>query len=167
MLVFSKKILTRHDILSQRLKCNIVPFPKSCNLEEAGNYRDIELSVIGAKMTNKMILNRIQPYINPILRPNQNGFRPVRSSISHILALRSIIEEVKTHKLKDIIIFVDFKKAFDSKNREMMPRILESYGIPHNIIQAITLTYKDTYAKVITLNGETKIFQITKGVLQV
>ena len=47
-----------------------------------------------------------------------------------------------------------------------MLRILKSYGIPHNIIQAIVLTYKYTYAKVITPDGETEHFQITKGVLQ-
>ena len=109
---------------SQWLIFNIVPFPKSGNLEEAGNYRGIALSVILAKMTNKMILNRIQPYINPILRPNQNGFRPRRSTTSHKLSLRRLIEGVKSRNLKAIIIFVDFKKAFDSINREIMLRVL-------------------------------------------
>ena len=47
-----------------------------------------------------------------------------------------------------------------------MLRILESYSIPHNIIQAIVLTYKHTCAKVIKPDGETDNFQITKGVLQ-
>ena len=47
-----------------------------------------------------------------------------------------------------------------------MLRILKSYGIPHTIIQAIDLTYKDIYAKVITSDGETDNFQISKGVLQ-
>ena len=47
-----------------------------------------------------------------------------------------------------------------------MLRILKSYGIPHNCIQAISLTYKYTYEKVITPDGETEKFQITKGVLQ-
>ena len=47
-----------------------------------------------------------------------------------------------------------------------MIRILKSYGIPHSIIHAIALTYKYTYAKVLTPDGETESFQITKGVLQ-
>ena len=68
-------------------------------------------------MTNKMILNIIQININPMLHPNQNGFRPVRSAFSYILDLRRLIEGVKSHNLKTIIIFVDFKKAFDSINR--------------------------------------------------
>ena len=159
-------MLIHHEIPNQWLNCNIVPFPKSGNLEDVGNYRGIALSAIAAKMTNKMILNRIQPHIDPILRPNQNGFRTGRSTTSHILALRRLIEGVKSHNLKAIIIFVDFKKAFDSINRVTMLHILEAYGIPEVIIQTIALTYKDTHAKVITPDGETKNFEITKGVLQ-
>ena len=113
-------------------------------------------------MTNKMILNRIQPHIDPILRPNQNGFRTGRSTTSHILALRRLIEGVKSHNLKAIIIFVDFKKAFGSINRVTMLHILEAYGIPEVIIRTIALTYKDTHAKVITPDGETENFEITK-----
>ena len=40
------------------------------------------------------------------------------------------------------------------------------YGISHNIIQAIALTYKDTYAKVITPDKEIDNFHETKRVLQ-
>ena len=110
-------MLIHHEIPNQWLNCNIVPFPKSGNLEDVGNYRGIALSAIAAKMTNKMILNRIQPHIDPILPPNQNGFRTGRSTTSHILALSRLIEGVKSHNLKAIIIFVDFKKVFDSINR--------------------------------------------------
>ena len=77
-------MLTQNEIPNQWLKCNIMPFPKSCNLEEVGNYRGIALSIIVSKITNKIILNRIQPRIDLILRPYQNGFRPARSTISHI-----------------------------------------------------------------------------------
>ena len=72
---------------------------------------------IMAKLVNKMILNRIQEKLDPHLRPNQNGFRPKRSTTSHILALRRLIEGVKSHNRKAIILYVDFRKAFDSINR--------------------------------------------------
>ena len=75
------------------LTCNIT-------IEEVEHYRVIALSIIAAKMTNKMILNRIQPYIDPILRPNQNGFISGRSATSHILALRRLFEGVKSYNLK-------------------------------------------------------------------
>ena len=125
-------MLIHHEIPNQWLNCNIVPFPKSGHLEDVGNYRGIALY---AKMTNKMILNRIQPHIDPILRTNQKRFRTGRYTTSHILALRRLIEGVKSHNLKAIIIFVDFKISFESINRVTMLHILEAYGIPEVIIQ--------------------------------
>ena len=67
-----------------------------------------------------MLLNRILPFIDVHLRPNQNGFRAGRSTTLHILALRRIIEEVKKNNLKATLTFIDFRKAFDSVNRERM-----------------------------------------------
>ena len=103
MLIQSKKP-------DQWSKCDIVPIPKSGNLEEVGNYRGIALSAVIAKIINNMLLNRIQPYIDPLLRPNQNWFRSSRSTMTHILALRRLIEGIKSHDLKVVIIFVDLKK---------------------------------------------------------
>ena len=57
-----------------------------------------------AKLVNKMILNRRQPKIDKHLCPNQNGFRPGRSTTSHTRALRRLIEGVKTQNKKAIII---------------------------------------------------------------
>ena len=58
-------MLTQNEIPNQWLTCNIMPFPKSGNLEEVGNYRGIALSTTTSKITNKMILNRIQPHTDP------------------------------------------------------------------------------------------------------
>ena len=66
--------------------------------------------------------------IDPLLRPNQNGFRSGRSSTSRILALRRLFEGVKSHNLKAIIIFVNVKKAFDGINRATMLQILKTHS---------------------------------------
>ena len=122
----------------------------SINLEEAGNYRGIAPSTIADKITNKinLILNRIQPHLDPNLHPNQNGFRNRITTPLHILALRQLIEGVNGNNIISIIVFIDFKKAFDSINRKVMLTILQAYRLPDIIIQAITLTYKDTFAKI-------------------
>ena len=69
-------------------------------------------------------LNRIRSKIDKHLRPNQNGFRPGHSTIAHILGLRLLIEGVKSHNLKAVLVFIDFKKAFDSVRRGRMLQIL-------------------------------------------
>ena len=71
---------------------------------------------IPAKIYNKLILNRIRPKLEPILRKNQNGFRPGRSTLGQVLKLRRIIEEINFCNKTTALIFVDFSKAFDSVN---------------------------------------------------
>ena len=145
---------------------DIIPLPKKGNLTLHQNYRGISLTCIAAKIYNKLLLNRIFPVLNPILRRNQNGFRKGRSTIAQILALRRIIEEMKNGNKELTIVFVDFKKAFDSVNREVMFEILALYGFPDKIIKAIKALYSNTKAKVITPDGETDLFDIVAGVLQ-
>ena len=93
---------------------NLIPIPKCGDLGNTTNYRGIALSSVVAKLVNRMLLNRIQPKLDPLLRSNQNGFCPRRSTTAHILALRRIIEGVKRNNLKAVFLFVDFNKAFDS-----------------------------------------------------
>ena len=145
---------------------NLLPIPKDGDLSETNNYRGIALSAVAAKITNKLILNRIRPAIDKHLRTNQNGFRPGRSTIAHILALRRLIEGVRRNNLKCIIIFIDFRKAFDSIHRERMMKILKAYDIPDNILKAINLMYENTKARVLSPDGETELFDILAGVLQ-
>ena len=103
---------------------NIIPVPKSGDLSKTDNYRGISLICIIAKIYNRLILNRIRSVINLRLRINQNGFRPQRTTVAQILALRRIIEGVKGKNLKAVLTFIDFKKAFDSIHRGKMMRIL-------------------------------------------
>ena len=166
LLEYANKILLEKQKPIQWSTCQLMPIPKSGNLNKVDNYRGIAISVIALKITNKMILNRIQPIIDPLLRHNQNGFRPRRSTTTHILVLRRLIEGIKEKNLKAIITFVDFKKAFDTINRNNMFKILLAYGIPTIIVEAIETLYKGTKAKVLTPDGETKSFNITTGVLQ-
>ena len=119
------------------------------------------------KMTlNRMTLNRIRPHIETILRINQNGFRQKRSTTSHILALRRMIEGIKDKNLPGVLLFVDFKKAFDSVHRDKLFKILIAYGIPRKIVDLIKLMYLNTKARVVTPDGETCLFDILAGVLQ-
>ena len=144
----------------------IVPIPKKGDLSDSNNYRGISLMPIATKIFNRLLLNRIRPTIDPILRTNQNGFRQSRSTVSHIIGLRRIIEGVKAKNLPCTITFVDFKKAFDSIHRGKMMKILRAYGIPPKIVDAINRIYTGTKAVVLSPEGETDPFDIEAGVLQ-
>ena len=100
------------------------------------------------------------------MRNNQNVFRPGRGTIAHILAIRRLIEGIKTNNIQSIITFVDFKKAFDSIDRAVLFKILKIYGIPEILIRAIKSLHSNSKAQVITPDGITETFLIQNGIPQ-
>ena len=128
----------------------ILPFPKQGDLGIARNYRGIILKSI-------LLHNCIEPKIKNILRKNQNGFQRNRSTTS---------SNSRCKNLEATILIVDFSKAFDSIHREKMEQILLTYGLPKETVTAIMMLYKNTKAKVHSLDGDTDYFNIVAGVLQ-
>lgn len=59
-------------------KSCIIPLPKSRDLQQPSNYRGVTLSAIVSKVCNSLLLNRITPHLDPILRQNENAFRKNR-----------------------------------------------------------------------------------------
>jgi len=78
---------------------------------------------------------------------------------------RKMIEGTRRNYLRVIILFVDFKNAFDSMYRGKMLKILRAYGISQVLVNAISLLYTDTKAKVLTPDDGTEIFSILVGIL--
>ncbi|KAI8486765.1 hypothetical protein Bbelb_355130 [Branchiostoma belcheri] len=144
----------------------IVPLPKKGDLSLMTNYRGISLMSIAAKVYNKILLTRIREHVDPILRNNQAGFRQGRSCAQQVHILRRIIEAFQTHQLSLIVTFIDFKKAFDSINRNVMFAVLRHYGVPVTIVNAISVLYNNSKSAVMVDGNITKPFQVTTGVLQ-
>ena len=166
VLEFANNLIANSQKPQQWSDIGMIPLPKPGDLTDTQNYRGISLISSVAKLINKMILNRIQVKMEKHLRPNQNGFRPGRRTTSQILALRRLIEGVKSRNRKAIILYIDFRKAFDSIRRNKMMEILRAYDVPPNLRSAISKMYENTRAKVISPDGETDYFDVLAGVLQ-
>ena len=63
-------------------KSIIVTVPKKGDFSEPHSYRGIALILTAAKIYNRMLLNRTRPHLDPLLRTNQNGFRPGRWTVA-------------------------------------------------------------------------------------
>ena len=68
--------------------------------------------------------NRLKYFleINNILSVEQNGFRPERCCQDHIFSLTSITVNRMLSRKDTFACFIDFRKAFDCVNREMLGR---------------------------------------------
>ena len=166
-------ILLRHcnavynqNPIDRWMKGCILPFLKKGDLGLAKNYRGITLTSIAAKIYNALLRNRKEPKIDNMLRKNRNGFRKNRSTISQILTIRRILEDVRAKNIQATLLFVDFTKAFDSIHRGKMEQILLAYGLPKETVAAITILYRNTKVKVRSPDGDTEYFDIVAGVLQ-
>lgn len=128
--------------------------------------RGITLSSTAGKANNKILHKRLASVIDPHLRYNQNGGRNSRSTIGQILSARILLEGCRTHQKDIVVIFIDFKKAFDSVLRCRIPELLAFYNVPDVLINAIMSFYSSTSAFVRTHYGETDDFSTACGVLQ-
>ncbi|XP_072025188.1 uncharacterized protein [Amphiura filiformis] len=54
------------------------------------------------------------------------------------------VEEINNSNLQAALVFIDFKKAFDTIYRRKMLDILRAYGIPEKLVAAIGNTYENT-----------------------
>ena len=98
LLTFCNKVYNQEAIQRWTEGC-ILPFPKKGDLGDVTNYRGITLTSIAAKIYNQLLLNRIRPHLEKVLRKNQNGFRQNRSTVGQILTIRRLIEEIKKKNL--------------------------------------------------------------------
>jgi hypothetical protein len=64
------------------------------------------------------------------------------------------------------VLFIDFKQAFDSVDRQKTIRILEELRIPNNLVRLIKMTIHNTEASVKIENVTSKPFSISSGVLK-
>ena len=77
------------------------------------------LSMMG-KVLCSVILDRLKDALDALLKEEQAGFRRGRSWIDQMATLRIIVEQSVEWQSSIYICFVDFAKAFDSVNRDVL-----------------------------------------------
>eukprot|EP00106_Octopus_bimaculoides_P023455 XP_014790897.1 PREDICTED: uncharacterized protein LOC106884170 [Octopus bimaculoides] len=81
-------------------------------------------------------------------------------------SIRRILEEMKKFTKSVTVCFEDFRKAFDSINRDLMFKILALCGIPPRIVDATRTLHTNTTATFISPDGEADSFEVEAVVLQ-
>jgi hypothetical protein len=139
------------------LVTRLVLVPKKGDKSIVENYRGIAIISVFLKLINRMLLHRLR-VLDTVLRYGQNGFRPGRSTSSHVMAL-SLLAELD---LPFAVLFVDFAKAFDSVSFAAITAMLDAFCVPHRLMSAVLNCYRN-HAVWVGADGS---YQLKSGVLQ-
>ena len=129
-ILFNKSI--NNGIFPGALKnAKVIPIHKDDSLFEVSNYRPISLLPTFSKIFEKLMYSRISSFLTKhnILFEKQFGFRKNMSTELAVNTLLSNITNCFDKKEQGMCIFLDFAKAFDTVNHNILLKKLQYYGI--------------------------------------
>lgn len=146
----------------------IVPVFKKNDPADPNNYRGISLISCFCKLFTA-ILNRrliLLASSNSIVTDVQFGFQPMLGTTEAIFALHCLVSQALQTKKRFYCCVVDYKKAFDSINREKLYRKLKHYGIQGKLLVVIRSMYSRIRTCVNSSGRISNFFENHVGLLQ-
>ena len=132
------------------------------------NYRPVSLTSVVSKLMEKVIKAQLNNHlkINNLLANEQYGFVSGRSTDTQLLTSLLHWQQALDQDIPVDIVYMDFKKAFDSVPHVRLIKKLKSYGIEGNLLSWIQDFLKDRTQHVKVNNSESEEKPVTSGVPQ-
>ena len=146
----------------------ISPLFKKDDRRSMDNYRGISLISHHGKLLEKMVTNRLTVIAesNNWLPESQNGFRDKRSTVHSIFVSRMLAALCKEKDLQCSKAYVDFVKAYDKVNQELLWLILARRGVPKKLINLIKAFHEGSLASVKIDGILSELFELKCGLKQ-
>jgi hypothetical protein len=114
----------------------------------------------------KIIARRLTLYTEELLGDYRYGFWKNRSTTDHIFALRNIMEKCYKFNITLHQLFIDYKEAYDSVNKNKIFVTMKEFGIPTKVVNLTKMTLQDTKAKVKIQSDRSGEFTVDRGLRQ-
>ena len=106
----------------------ITLIPKKLRPEVVGDFRTISLTNTCLKFLTKLLANRLQKVILRCIHRNQYGFLRSRSIQDCLAWCFEYIHQCKALKRPIVLLKLDFTKAFDTVEHDLILRIMQRKG---------------------------------------
>lgn len=127
---------------------------KKGDRNEMGNYRPISILPVFSKALEKVLHVHLTNFTNKyrLITDSQLGFRRDHSTEAALLVQKEFILQSFEERKIVLAVFVDFSKAFDCLDHEILLKKLCLYGIRGHALQ-IFRSYLEHRAQYVCLNG--------------
>ncbi|CAH1102642.1 unnamed protein product [Psylliodes chrysocephalus] len=142
--------------IPEELKISIInPVFKNGSKKDVSNYRPISLITNFAKMFEKCLKKRLYEYLidKKILNVKQFGFQKGISTCDAMYELIFNIKNSLENENKNISIFIDLAKAFDTVPHKQLLNVLEHYGI-RGLVLKIFENYLHERTQIVKIRNE-------------
>ena len=118
----------------------VCPIYKKGDKLDCSNYRGITLINAAYKILSQILCRLLSPHAKRFVGPYQAGFTGARATTDQIFSLRQILEKCREYNLPTHHIFIDFKAAYDTVDREQLWQIMHENGFPDKLTRLIKAT---------------------------
>jgi hypothetical protein len=120
---------------------------KKGDASDPSNWRGICLKDMTARILSAILNARLTKVIQKHGIETQYGSQPERGCQDGLFVLRAALTTRRYHNLSTWALFVDLVKAFDTVNHELLFSILERYGVPPRLLDAVRRMYANVQVK--------------------
>lgn len=145
---------------------NLIHKGKELSKSNLKNWRPITITNTDYKILSKCLASRIQKIITSIINPNQSGFIKGRNISHHIRNIDDIICYSSIYRHPGMLVSLDFAKAFDTVEKEMIISALEKFNFGDNFINMIKTLITDTESCIKNGGWLSSWFKTERGVKQ-
>jgi len=141
--------------------------PKVENHVTMNDFRPLSYCNVMYKYISKVIVSRLQLILPNVIRPSQTAFLPWRQKSNVILLTQELIHNYNLPNIMSrCALKIDFRKAFDTVNWELILFGLRTIGIPISMIRWIEVYMSIIHFSVATNEELHGFFQSTRGIRQ-
>ena len=135
---------------------------------DVNNYRGISVLPPVYMIFEKLLSNRLRAFFenNNLLYHGQHGSRAAHSCETAIHEIVSSCLKNMDEKLINLLLFIDFKNAFDMKDQLLLLNKLANYGIGNNALKILVNYFSDRFQMAILNKLEPRFVKMKLGVPQ-